>query len=231
MFTGIVESVGRIRRVAPQPEGGLRIWVEVPWGPDALHPGDSVAVDGVCLTVEAVRPGEATFSLSPETLRRTTLGDVKPGSQVNLERALALGKPMGGHIVLGHVDGVGRVEWIRPAGQGKEMGFSVSKELLPLLAVKGSVAVNGVSLTVAGLEDAGFWVALVPYTLRHTTLGVARVGTPVNVEVDVLARYVQRQLSSLVAADAPSPASRAPAITVEFLEENGYTAAWPQGGR
>lgn len=229
MFTGIVEGVGRVSRVVPQPEGGLRIWVEVPWGPDALRPGDSVAVDGVCLTVEAPGDGEVAFSLSPETLRRTTLAGVRPGTRVNLERALVAGKPLGGHLVLGHVDGVGHVRWVRPAGQGKEMGFTVSNELLPFLAVKGSVAVNGVSLTVAGLEEQGFWVALVPYTLQHTTLGLARVGTAVNVEVDVLARYVQRQLASVAAT--PSPARRASAITVEFLEENGYTAAWPQGGR
>lgn len=230
MFTGIVEAMGHVSRLAPQPGGALRMWVRMPWGPGELRPGDSVAVDGVCLTVETLDGQDAAFSLSPETLRRTTLGECRPGRPVNLERALAAGKPIGGHLVLGHVDEVGRVRWVRPAGSGKEMGLAVSKGLLPFLAVKGSVAVDGVSLTVAGLDDQGFWVALVPYTLQRTTLGLARPGSAVNIEVDVLARYVARWLEGTAAAEAlqSRPAST---ITAEFLEENGYGAAWPQGGR
>lgn len=229
MFTGIVEALGHVTRVAPQPGGGSRLWVRTPWGPEDCRPGDSVAVDGVCLTVEANEAGQLAFSLSPETLRLTTLGEMRPGRLVNLERALTPSKPLGGHIVLGHVDGVGKVGWVRPAGQGKEVGFIVTNDLLPFVAIKGSVAINGVSLTVAGLEAGGFWVALVPYTLQATNLSLLQPGTPVNVEIDVLARYVARQL----AAGSPGAPWTRPssAITAEMLEQHGFTATWPQGGR
>jgi len=229
VFTGIVEALGQVTRVAPQPGGGSRLWVRTPWGPEDCRPGDSVAVDGVCLTVEANEAGQLAFSLSPETLRLTTLGEMRPGRLVNLERALTPSKPLGGHIVLGHVDGVGKVGWVRPAGQGKEVGFIVTNDLLPFVAIKGSVAINGVSLTVAGLEAGGFWVALVPYTLQATNLSLLQPGTPVNVEIDVLARYVARQL----AAGSPGAPWTRPssAITAEMLEQHGFTATWPQGGR
>lgn len=229
MFTGIVEAVGRVTRVAPQPGGGSRLWVQVPWGPEACRPGDSVAVDGVCLTVEASEAGQLAFSLSLETLRLTTLQEMRPGRLVNLERALTPSKPLGGHIVLGHVDGVGRVAWVRPAGQGKEVGFIVTNDLLPFVALKGSVAINGVSLTVAGLEARGFWVALVPYTLQATNLSLVQPGMPVNVEVDVLARYVARQLAT---GPSGAPGTRpSPPITAEMLQQHGFMATWPQGGR
>lgn len=229
MFSGIVEAVGTVVSLEAIGGGGRRLRLDSPWGQGEVHVSDSVAVDGVCLTVEEASGRRLSFSLSPETLRRTTLGRIRPGSPVNLERALTWGKPLGGHLVLGHVDGVGEVSWVRPAGQGKEMGFVVPNELLPFIALKGSVAINGVSLTVAGLRDREFWVALVPYTLQHTTLGRVAAGNMVNVEVDVLARYVHRQLAMLSAA--PGLARPAASITPALLEELGYTAFFSQGGR
>lgn len=229
LFTGIVEAVGRVAGLAPQPAGGRRLWVDGPWDARECRPGDSVAVDGVCLTVEQVEGRRLAFSLSPETLRRTTLGQLEPGRPVNLERALTPTRPLGGHIVLGHVDGVAEVTWVRPAGPGKEVGFAVSNDLLPFLALKGSVAIDGVSLTVAGLEDRGFWVALVPHTLQQTNLGRLQPGSPVNLEVDVLARYVARQLAALLPGlrrEGPPPG-----LTLDLLQEHGFTAARQQGGR
>ncbi|HEY8485766.1 MAG TPA: riboflavin synthase [Limnochordales bacterium] len=194
MFTGIVEAVGQLVARRERPAGELELVVQTPWGPGELASGDSVAVSGVCLTVAALEGSRATFQLAAETLRRTRLGRLAPGSRLNLERALRADGRLGGHIVLGHVDGIGRCRWVRPSGGGVEAGFQVPEELAGLVAVKGSVAVDGVSLTVAGLEPGGFWVALVPYTLQQTTLGDLRPGSEVHLEADVLARYVARQL-------------------------------------
>ncbi|HEY8486217.1 MAG TPA: riboflavin synthase [Limnochordales bacterium] len=196
MFTGIVEALGRVQRHDHRSDGRRVLTVATPWGPGEVGPGDSVAVDGVCLTVTVVEPSGQLlcFDLSPETLARTTLGRRQPGDVVNLERALRVDGRLGGHLVLGHVDGVARCRWVRPAGAGLEAGFQAPGDLLALLAVKGCVALDGVSLTVAGLEPDGFWVALVPFTLERTTLGQLAPGREVNLEVDVLARYVARQL-------------------------------------
>ena len=197
MFTGIVEAVGHIAGQTYRPDGDGELAVETPWDGQELACGESAAVDGVCLTVVRREGRRAFFDLSRETLARTTLGRRRLGDPVNLERALRLDGRLGGHLVLGHVDGVGRCRWVRPAAGGLEAGFEVPTELMSFLAFKGCVAVDGVSLTVAGLEPDGFWVALVPFTLQHTTLGSLQPGREVNVEVDVLARYVARQLEQL----------------------------------
>lgn len=197
MFTGIVEAMGRISQRRLRPDGDGELVVETPWEGEELACGESVAVDGVCLTVTRREGRQVIFDLSRETLVRTTLGRRQAGDVVNLERALRLDSRLGGHLVLGHVDGTGRCRWVRPAAGGLEAGFEVPEELMGFLAFKGSVAVDGVSLTVAGLEPGGFWVALVPFTLQHTTLGQLKPGREVNVEVDVLARYVARQLEQL----------------------------------
>jgi riboflavin synthase len=151
-------------------------------------------VNGVCLTVTQYDAAAFTVGLAPETLRRTNLGDLRAGDGVNLERAVAAGGRMGGHYVQGHVDGVGTVRRVDPEGVGARMWFDAPPEVVPYIVEKGSIAVEGTSLTVAAVEDGRFAVALVPHTLEATTLGALEAGDPVNLEADVLAKYVERLL-------------------------------------
>jgi riboflavin synthase len=195
MFTGIVETVGTAAELS-----GTRILVQSDLRD--LVVGESIAVNGVCLTVTDPEAGAFTADLSEETLRRTSLGSLAPGSPVNLERAMAASGRFGGHIVQGHVDGVGAVTGIQRLAGSVEMWFSLPPELERYLVVKGSVTLEGVSLTVAALEAGRFSVALIPHTLQSTTLGSARPGDPVNIEVDVLAKYVERLLGY---APVPEP--------------------------
>jgi riboflavin synthase len=195
MFTGIVEGLGRVAALEPLPDGpdlGARLAVEAPWLQGRLAPGDSVAVDGCCVTATAVERGSFHADLVAETLRRTTLGKLAAGDAVNLELPLRAADRLGGHVVQGHVDGVGRVRDRRPVGDGEEVGVALAAPLCRYLVEKGSVAVDGVSLTVTAAGPDWFGVALVPHTLAVTTLGRRRVGDPVNVEVDILAKYVER---------------------------------------
>jgi riboflavin synthase len=194
MFTGLVEAMGHVERLAPS-GAGPRLVLRVPAGMAAEAAiGDSVAVSGACLTVVEIGPGRLAFDLAEETLRVTTLGGLTPGEAVNLERPLRVGAPLGGHWVLGHVDGVGRVSAVAPEGAGRRVTVEVPAALRPLLIPRGSVAVDGVSLTVAGLGDGTFSVALIPHTLAVTTLGARAAGAPVNLEMDVLGKYVRALL-------------------------------------
>jgi riboflavin synthase len=187
MFTGIVEALGRVESL-----DGTRLTVHANGVADDARIGDSINVNGVCLTVTE-RDGETLrFDLAEETLRRTTLGTLGAASPVNLERPVTLATRLGGHVVQGHVDGVGTVTAVAPAGDGREFTIELPEGLGRYLVEKGSVTVDGVSLTVAGLTDNAFTVALIPHTLAATTLGERREGDPVNLEVDVLAKYVER---------------------------------------
>ena len=191
MFTGIVRERGRV--VAARRNGsGLELRVTAPETADTTSVGDSVAVAGCCLTAVATKDGELAFDAVPETLARTTLGELAEGAEVNLEPALRAGEPLGGHYVQGHVDGVGRVRSLEPEGDGAQLTLDVPQELLRYCAEKGSLAVDGVSLTIAALGDDTVEIALVPHTLAATTLGSLSTGAPVNLEVDVLAKYVER---------------------------------------
>ncbi len=191
MFTGIVETLGRVGRLETAGDG-RRLRVAVPDEPGwRLGLGESVAVSGVCLTVVSAPPGELAFDLAEETLRVTTLGGLSVGDPVNLERPLRFDGRLGGHLVLGHVDGVGRVTAVRPEGDGARVDVEVPARLRPLLIPKGSITVDGVSLTVAALEEEVFAVALIPHTLAVTTLGQRRAGDPVNLEMDVIGKYVR----------------------------------------
>ena len=191
MFTGIVRERGRVIAVEGDADG-VRLRIEAPRTAAQTAVGDSVAINGVCLTATSVDDGELAFDAVAETLRRTSLGRLEPGSEVNLEPALRAGEPLGGHIVQGHVDGVGRVRSLEPVGDGAELTVEAAPELLRYCVEKGSITVDGVSLTVASLAEDAFSIALIPHTLVETTLSRLAPGDEVNLEVDVLAKYVER---------------------------------------
>jgi riboflavin synthase len=193
MFTGIIEEIGRIQSVS-RCRGALRARVLRPDSRKDLSEGDSIAVDGVCLTVVARGPDWFEAEISPETCRRSTLGAARAGRKVNLERPLAASGRLGGHFVQGHVDATGTVRSIRGEGAFVEMAFRYPASLRGLLVEKGSIAVNGVSLTIASLTSTAFTVAHIPHTLDVTNLGVLRPGVAVNLEVDILAKYVRALL-------------------------------------
>jgi riboflavin synthase len=193
MFTGIVRELGRVVS-AEERGGGLALAIEAPGTAPTLSAGDSLAVDGVCLTAESVDGARVTLHVVPETLARSALAGLREGDEVNLEPALRAGDPLGGHYVQGHVDAVGRIQSVEAEGEGLRVFVEASPEILRYLVEKGSVTLDGVSLTVAELADDAFAVALVPYTLERTTLATLRPDAHVNLEVDVLAKYVERLL-------------------------------------
>ena len=195
MFTGIVEALGTVRHA-----GNGRIEVEAAMAA-SLRPGDSVSVNGACLTVTSAAGQRFSADVMPETLRRTGLDTLRDGSPVNLERALAAGDRLGGHIVSGHVDGTGTVYALRDESNARLVVISAPASLLPMIATKGSVAVDGISLTVVDVEGSRFSVSLIPHTLRSTTAGAWVEGSVVNLEADIVARYVRRLL------DAAAPAA------------------------
>ncbi|HEY8552133.1 MAG TPA: 3,4-dihydroxy-2-butanone-4-phosphate synthase, partial [Thermaerobacter sp.] len=225
MFTGIVAGTGRcvaVRRV----DGGVELEVEAPFL-DGARPGDSVAVNGVCLTVTAADGGRLTFTAVSETLRRTTLGDLRAGDVVNLEPALRWGEPVGGHLVQGHVDGTGTVRAVARHGGEVRMAVEAPQALVPFLAPKGAVAVDGVSLTVVSVEGNRFTVALIPHTLERTTLGQRRVGDRVNLEVDGLARYLMRWHAVSAGAGGAGPRGRGTGGAEDDAAPDGHGAAGP----
>ena len=194
MFTGLVEQLGGLRTIQPDPPG-VRLVVDV--GPLAAGAriGDSIAVNGCCLTVVEVAADCVTFEAGPETLRCTNLGRVQPGDRVNIERSLRVGDQMGGHFVTGHIDAVGQLERRKDDSAWSFFWFRVPAELTRQMASKGCVAVDGVSLTLVDVESEQFSVALIPHTLTVTTLGQLQVGDEVNLETDLMAKYVERQLA------------------------------------
>jgi riboflavin synthase len=193
MFTGIVRERGRVL-VAEQGQNGqgVSLRIEAPSTAAASKPGDSIAVAGCCLTATAVENGSLAFDAVPETIARSNLRCLAEGAEVNLEPALRAGEPLGGHFVQGHVDGVGRVRSMDPEGDGARLSLELDPELIRYCVVKGSLAVDGVALTVAALDDDGVEIALVPFTLQETTLSSLGPGNEVNVEVDLLAKYAER---------------------------------------
>lgn len=191
MFTGLIEELGTVSRVE-RVGADARLIIDASFQDLVL--GESVAVDGACLTVDAIVSSGFTATASAETLERTTLGAAHPGRRVHLERALAVGGRLGGHIVTGHVDAVGRMKDRSPQGKALRIGYELPKELEPFVAEKGSIAIDGVSLTVNGVERGVFWVMLVPFTRAETHLDQKKPGADVNLETDVLAKYVDRLL-------------------------------------
>lgn len=214
MFTGIIEAVGTLRAVERH---GADARIQIAAGDLNVHDvdvGDSIAVNGVCLTVAAKALDGFEMDVSGETLERTTLGARRPGDRLNLERALALGDRLGGHLVAGHVDGIGTLKRCDTHGRSLVMTFDAPPVLARYIAVKGSICIDGVSLTVNRVENASFDVNCVPHTLEATTLGRLRNGDAVNLEVDLIARYLER----LMNGEAPEPRR---GVTQELLTRLG----------
>ncbi len=217
MFTGIIEEAGVIRSLKPS-SAGARMFVDAGRISEGMKIGDSVAVNGVCLTATAIQ-GQGFFcDLSAETMNRSSFRQAREGMLVNLERSLALGDRLGGHWMQGHVDGVGRLLAVVPSGEGFAMEFAVPQELERYLVSKGSVAVDGISLTVATLAKDRFGVAVIPYTFRSTNLQRLTVGDMVNLEGDIIAKYLERFLQLGLMPERPAK----PKLTVEALREQGY---------
>jgi riboflavin synthase len=204
MFTGIVEELGEVVRVTPTAGDSALVAVRGPLVTSDARHGDSIAVNGVCLTVVDTADGIFTADVMGETLRRSALGALRPGDPVNLERAAALGSRLGGHLVQGHVDGVGELISREPAEQWETVRFRLPAALARYVVEKGSITIDGVSLTVAEVGADEFAVGLIPTTLKLTTLGARGVGDPVNLEVDVLAKYVERLLGARLTDGAPA---------------------------
>lgn len=225
MFTGIIEEIGTVRSIRGG-GSGVVLDIEASKVLEGTATGDSIAVNGVCLTVT---PGSGHFTADamPETLRRTSLGGLRPGSKVNLERAMVCGGRFGGHLVSGHVDACGRVADLVRDGIALVMRVSVPSDVLRYVTRKGSVTLDGVSLTVASVSDSdsSFTVSLIPHTMASTTLHLLKPGSPVNVEVDMLARYVERLLAAGEAAPASAQVDSGSAgggLTEEFLKKYGF---------
>ncbi len=213
MFTGIIESICKVKTTRPV-VGGMLLQIELAELAQQAKSGDSLSVNGACLTVVQCNNHTAQFHISQETLTRTALGDLRPGGLVNVETALKVNGKFGGHIVQGHIDGTATVTRIHSKGDFADMRFAACSELLNEIVPKGAVAVDGVSLTVADVDNEGFTVALIPVTLRETTLGRAKPGDLVNIETDIIAKIIKRQIDKIL------PDRKA--LTVEKLKELGF---------
>lgn len=217
LFTGIIEEVGIVRRL-DRATAGAAIVIAAGKVTPGLKIGDSIAVNGPCLTVTAFDRESLTAFVMPETLRRSTLGELKPGQKVNLERALALGDRLGGHLVSGHIDGVATLLKREPEGAATLLTFNAPEQHLRYIVPKGSVALDGVSLTVIAVNAASFSVGIIPHTGQETTLGTTEIGSPVNLEVDLIGKYVERMLQPRVGGLE----SKGETLTMELLAEKGY---------
>lgn len=210
MFTGLIEEIGTVRSLARGTVGRLVVASERLASGVAI--GDSVSVSGACLTVTSVSGSEVSFDAVPETISRTTLGDLRPGDKVNLESSLRAGDPIGGHFVQGHVDGVGTIESSRPLGESQVIRVKAGGEVLKYVVEKGSIAVDGISLTVASFDRTGFNIAVIPHTLAATTLHLKRPGDKVNLEADILGKYVEKMLGRMGTGR----------VTEELLRDAGF---------
>jgi riboflavin synthase len=225
VFSGIVEAVGQVVSIEgiPRVRGGAaahRLVLDLAGIADGLAPGGSVAVNGVCLTLAALDRERAEFDVIPETWRRTNLARLEPGDDVNLERSLRIGDRLGGHFVQGHVDGVATIDRIDRTADEWRVWFAAADALKPYIVRKGSIALDGVSLTIADVDDARFCVALIPVTLQRTTFGGRAAGDLVNVETDILARLVVSRLEAM-GADTVAPTER-DARLYEKLRAGGF---------
>ena len=219
MFTGLVAELGTVQRLARQ-GNSYHLTVGAQKVLQNLKIGDSVAVNGTCLTVVRMDEGGFTADVMPETVRLTNIGSLQPGSKVNLERTLRLCDGLDGHIVSGHVEGLGTISEQRPEGIAVVVTIATPPELLKYIIKKGSIAIDGISLTVTEVTDTSFSVSLIPHTAKETTLGFKKVGDSVNLETDILGKYVERMLTWNNAAK--EQASPADALDKKMLLENGF---------
>jgi len=215
IFTGLIIEVGRVRQIRRRDDGAYLV-IEARKVLEGTRIGDSISINGVDLTVIEMSADSFSADASLETLKRSTLGELRVGGRVNLERALAVGERLGGHMVQGHVDGTGELVSVAPEGNAYRMRFRFTRELGRYIAMKGSITVDGISLTVAALGDDWFEVAIIPHTWRETSLSDLKSGGRVNLEVDVLAKYVERLM-----LNEQAPAAQTE-LTVEYLIEQGY---------
>jgi riboflavin synthase len=213
MFTGLIEKICPVRSVR---RSSVSMLLTIDLGQLAAKskPGDSIDVSGVCLTIAGLQGGLASFDVSAETLAKSTLGRLKSGSAVNIERPLKADERFGGHFVLGHVDGTATIEAIDKKGEFADIRFAAGSELLEAIVPKGSVAVDGISLTIAAVERNGFSISIIPETLKRTTLGGAKIGDIVNIETDIIVKTIKRQLDEIL----PKKQS----LTAEKLRQLGY---------
>jgi riboflavin synthase len=213
MFTGLIEEVGHVVQVRKQGQGA-RLVIEARQVLDGVRIGDSISISGACQTVVEIQGNLLHFDTTAETLRCSTLGDLHPGEPVNLERALSLGDRLGGHLVQGHVDGVGALSGIRKEGISRILSITAPDELIQQIVLKGSITVDGISLTVSRLGTNDFEVSLIPETIRSTTLELKQVGDRFNLETDLIGKYVRRFLEGR---------QQSPKISMDFLSEHGFS--------
>jgi riboflavin synthase len=211
VFTGLIEDLGEVKRIEKRGEN-LSLLISSHINCRELKAGDSIAVNGACLTIVSLTPKGFTVEVSPETVRRTNLKDLKEGDPVNLERALRLSDRLGGHLVSGHIDGTGILDRKTREGEFYHLTFSASPEIMRYVIEKGSIAVDGISLTVNHCRDKYFTVTIIPFTLTHTNLGWRKAGEKVNLEVDLIGKYVERFVSL----------KRVQGVTKDLLVEHGY---------
>ena len=211
MFTGIIEAVGEVKGVRGN-DKGTSLQVSIPESFDDIKIGDSISVNGVCLTAKVINGGSFSADVSSETISKTTFGRIKIGGRVNLERALRLSDRLGGHIVSGHIDGTARLKERRDEGESVRLSFSLEKELLRYVINKGSIAIDGISLTVNEVGDGSFTVNIIPHTAKNTTILDRKAGDEVNIEVDIIGKYVERLLGK----------GKESKIDSSFLSEHGF---------
>jgi riboflavin synthase len=213
MFTGIIEHLASVKNLSLKAGGG-ELFLNFSGFYNDLTLGESIAVNGTCLTIREISGKVVSFDVSGETLKKTTLGKFRSSENVNIERALRVGDRLGGHFVTGHVDGIGTVKGKKQSTDQCTMSFSVEKRLADMMIEKGSVAIDGISLTIVDLADGAFSVALIPYTLTSTTLGFKKVGDPVNIEIDMMGKWIKKLLMNIQGGK--------PGITQEQLMEQGF---------
>jgi riboflavin synthase len=216
MFTGLIETVCKVTSARPA-GGGMLLTVDLGSLAEGSKVGDSIAINGACLTIARLDGKLATFDISPETIARTALGRLAAPSQVNVERAMKPTDRFGGHFVLGHIDGTATIKAIERNGEFADMKFAAAPELLDQMVVKGSIAVDGISLTVSGMDKDSFTVAIIPQTFKKTTLGSAKIGDLANIETDIIVKTIKRQLESILGG-----VSQRHALTAEKLRQLGF---------